>query len=243
MGEFFIPMDGVALAARYSFITNKLRYCGPEHAHYAFLEYLKEPNKKLKEKIKSHITKFEGLYSYLRAIADKNNLDMFDYKVIEAYWLGNKLLDKFNDDDMKDIIMDLTRRGLPESYAKKLIKNIPEGFSPHHSFNVIYVGVGKVTGSVPTNIENINNCLIRTGEIISLSLNTAMIKHRPYIADDKLHNPLERIDEFDYLPEFGLFKPGETVSLHWNFVVGKLNKEQKDNLEKHTSNNVAVLNR
>jgi len=27
----------------------------------------------------------------------KHNLDIFDEKVIEAYWIGNELLDNFND--------------------------------------------------------------------------------------------------------------------------------------------------
>ena len=33
-------MDGIELASRFSYITNTLRYCGPEEAAKAFLAYI-----------------------------------------------------------------------------------------------------------------------------------------------------------------------------------------------------------
>ncbi|MEK6917150.1 MAG: DUF6390 family protein [Nanoarchaeota archaeon] len=234
-------MDSIELVARYSFITNKLRYCGPEESYLKFLEYIKNPNEKLANEIKSYIKRFEGLYPYLQLIAKKHGLDEFDYKVMEAYWLGNELLDKFTETDLKEIIFTLTKRGLPKSYAEKLTKNIPSGMLPHHSFNVIYVGVGKVTGSVKFNLENINNCLIRPGKVVKSKEKTAIIQHRPYRYDKgklELGNPIE--EEFDN--QFNSLKKGDTVSIHWKFIVDKLTEEQYSNLLKYNFKNIQALN-
>jgi hypothetical protein len=234
---------GHELAARYSFITNKLRYCGPHDSYIRFLQYINKKDDGLKKEIRESIERFEGLYPYIFHIAKKHNKDFLDYDVVESYWIGNSLLDSCSEDDLRKIIMHLSERGLPRSYAKKLCNNIPTGMIPHHSFNVIYVGVGKVTGSVPTNIENINNCLIRPGEVVEIRENTALIKHTPYSSDNnRILKSESVIEEFDYLPLLTELQKGDTVSVHWKLVVDKLTAEQKYSLEKYTNINVHAMN-
>jgi hypothetical protein len=236
-------MDPFDIVTRYSFITNKLRYCGPHDSYLEFLEYIKTKDKKLISKIKDQIKKFEGLYPYLELIAKKHDLDPFDEKVIEAYWIGNDLLDSFDEKDLQEMIMALTKRGLPKTYAKKLCDGVPKNMVPHHSFNVVYVGVGKVTGSVEFNIKNINNCLIRHGEVINVGKLTVTLKHRPYVfKDNKIVLGKDVIEEFEYLPEFNNLEVEDIVSIHWNFVVDKLNDDQLINLLKWTLRNIDSLN-
>ncbi|MCM2325975.1 MAG: DUF6390 family protein, partial [Candidatus Woesearchaeota archaeon] len=98
-------MDGITLAAKYSFITNRLKYCGPDDAYKSFLDFIKDKDEKAAEKIRDHITRFEGLYPYLEAIAKKSKRDIFDKEVVEAYWIGNSLLDRFKESDMKKVVM------------------------------------------------------------------------------------------------------------------------------------------
>ena len=159
-------MKGIELAARFSYITNSLRFCGPKKASKQFLQYLSKKNNE--QKVKDSLLKFEGLYPYLSAIAEKNNKDIFDYEVIEAYWIGNKLLDNFTNEDNKTIIKKLMQRGLPKSIGENLINNLPSGLLPHHNFNVMYVGVGRVTGSVETNLQNMDNCRISWGKVLEV---------------------------------------------------------------------------
>jgi len=232
----------LTLATKYSFITNKLRYCGPHDAYLRFLDYVKSKDEHLEHEIKNYITRFEGLYPYLLLIAKKHNLDPFDEKVAEAYWIGNELLDDFDKDDLKELIMLLVKRGLPKSYALKLSENIPENMVPHHSFNVIYVGVGKVTGSVPTNLENINNCLIRPAKIISVKNKSALAQHTPFAYKKNKLVLSQAVEEyFDYLPEFSELKKGDNVSVHWRFIVDKLTVHQLNNLQRYTKNNVSAM--
>jgi hypothetical protein len=234
-------MEGIALAARYSFITNRLRYCGPDDAYKSFLRFIKDKDEVSKELIKDHITRFEGLYPYLEAIAKKSKKDIFDKEVVEAYWIGNSLLDKFRPGDMKKIVMALTRRGLPPSYGKKLCEDIPP-MLPHHSFNVIYVGVGKVTGSVEYNIDNINNCLIRPAEVLEVG-EKIKVRHRPYkFEQGKLVLSAPMDEYYDYEPMFTQLEVEDIVSIHWKFIVDKLDDDALKNLLKYTFKNVLALN-
>ncbi|MBT3720656.1 hypothetical protein HN789_01455 [archaeon] len=236
-------MDPINLIVKYSFITNKLRYCGPHDSYLNFLNYLINPSEELKDKIIDELKRFEGLYPYLQLIAKKTNNHEFSHEVGEAYWLGSKLLDKFDEIDLNELIMSLTKRGLPKSYAEKIANGIPKGMVPHHSFNVIYVGVGKITGSVGFNIENINNCLIRPAEVIEIKEKSVVAKHRPYMFNNNkliLGKPIET--EFDYMPEFVKLEKGEIISIHWNFVVDKLKQKEFSNLVNYTKINVDALN-
>lgn len=233
--------DAIELSARYSFITNKLRYCGPHDSYLDFLKYLKKPSDKNASIIKDRIKRFEGLWPYLELIAKKHGLDPFDYRVVESYWIGNDLLEDFDMEDLKEMIFALTKRGLPRSYAKKLADNIPEGMTPHHSFNVIYVGVGKVTGSVPTNINNMNNCLIRTGTVKEVKGLKATVEHTPY--SEKLVPSKPIVEEFDFLPEYTQIQKGDTVSIHWRFVVEKIKKCHYEALRLYNTRNLNALRR
>ena len=236
-------MDELNLTLKYSFITNKLRYCGPYDSYRDFLDYLLNPSSELKTKIIDELKRFEGLYSYLQLIAVKTSKKEFSHKVGEAYWLGNELLDEFSEADLKKLILNLTKRGLPKSYAEKLVKNIPKGMLPHHSFNVIYVGVGKITGSVGFNIENINNCLIRPAEVIEVKDKVVIAQHRPYkFENNKLTLYTSIKTKFDYMPEFVNLEKGDIISIHWNFVVDKLLQKEFSNLVNYTKINVDALN-
>ena len=59
-------MDPINLIVKYSFITNKLRYCGPHDSYLNFLNYLINPSEELKDKIIDELKRFEGLYPYLQ---------------------------------------------------------------------------------------------------------------------------------------------------------------------------------
>ncbi len=235
-------MDGIELAARFSYITNSLRFCGPEEASQRFLEYI--TNKEYPGKIESLLKKFEGLYPYLSAIAEKSNKNFPDRDVVEAYWIGNQLLDNFNDEDIKKIIKKLMQRGLPKSIGNGLIKNMPSGFVPHHNFNVFYVGVGRTTGSVPTTLKNMDNCMIKHGKVLKILKNKLVVQTSLL---EKEGNELflkNRITKnVSYLREILLgVKKDCYVALHWRFAPVTLTDKQVRNLEEYTKKILDVMN-
>lgn len=85
-------MDGALRCLRYAFGPNRLHLCGPK-ANSDLLNFLIEqkPSKRLTFLLK----KFKTMYPYLKKIADANKIkDPLDERVVEAYWIGNNLLDK-----------------------------------------------------------------------------------------------------------------------------------------------------
>lgn len=246
-------MDGTELAARFSYITNSLGFCGPSKASELFLEYIKNINqgigrKKLEEsrqKVESALKRFEGLLPYLSTIAEKTGKELLDPEVVEAYWLGNELLEKFNDDDIKEIINKLMLRGLPSSIGKELIKNLPSGFFPHHDFNVFYVGVGRTTGSVETTLQNMDNCRISWGRVAEVSKSELIVITQAlkrtgagkfFLGEEEAKNAVYLLE---MLPEV---KKGDIVTLHWGFAPLILKKHQLNNLKKYSKRILDVMN-
>ena len=236
-------MKGIELAARFSYITNSLRFCGPKKASKQFLQYLSKKNNE--QKVKDSLLKFEGLYPYLSAIAEKNNKDIFDYEVIEAYWIGNKLLDNFTNEDNKTIIKKLMQRGLPKSIGENLINNLPSGLLPHHNFNVMYVGVGRVTGSVETNLQNMDNCRISWGKVLEVLQDKLLVQSNLLIKNkNKFELKQNETKTAVYLKQMlpDAMK-NDIVALHWGFAPLILTKEQGGNLDKYTNTILAILNK
>jgi len=222
-------MDGIDLAVRFSYITNKLRFCGPDE-NPLFLDYL--ATKKNPEKVREAFKKFEGLYPYLSAIAEKSRKDFLDSDVVEAYWIGNRLLEKFTPEDMKKIILHLSKRGLTKSMADKLISTMPSGMMPHHNFNVYYVGVGNTSGKVPTTLQNMDNCRISSGKVIDIVHGNLMVKTTS-LAFDGRYSKREDVKTIQYLPEHLDVKKGDSIAIHWGFACVVLDEEQVKNLEKY----------
>jgi hypothetical protein len=232
-------MDATELASRFSFMPNKLKYCGPDGADRILYDHVL--TKRNKAEARKLLMRFEALSLYLRLIAKKNNLDVWDAKVIEAYWIGNQLLDKVNKPDIKELITkEFTKKGLPESVALRLSNNVPKECTPHHSFHVMHIH--SVSGKVKFMYGNIDKCRISWGEIKKIADNLE-VEYMPIIAAEKitlgnLHTKKVKFDK-DFI---GPVKEGDFVAMHWDYAVCKLNKEQKQNLENYTMRNILAIN-
>ncbi|RJQ18157.1 hypothetical protein C4573_00355 [Candidatus Woesearchaeota archaeon] len=236
-------MNGIELAIRFSFITNSLQFCGPHCASDQFMEYVDKKNNE--KDVEDSLKKFEGLYPYLSTIAEKTGKKFTDYEVIEAYWIGNKLLEQFDKEDLKKIIEKLMQRGLPKSMGEKLIKNMPSGFMPHHNFNVFYVGVGNTTGSVPTNLQNMDNCRISWGKVSEV-LTEKVLVQTPVLKKqgNQYYLGKEETKTIVFKPSlFPSIKKGDVIALHWGFACLVLTEEQLSNLKKYTRKIIDVMNK
>ena len=234
---------GLELACKFSSITNRLRYCGPKDAYRDFCLLLKG-KKYDRTKIQEHFRKYEGLYVYLEHIAKKHKKQPFDYEVIESYWLGNELLDPFSKNDIKKIILALVKRGLPKSYADRLIEKMPKTLLPHHSFNVFYVGVGKTTGSVPTNIMTMNKCIVSVGTILKILKEQLLVNFLPLkIENGILVFSKPETQYVEYIHEFlPSLKINDKIAIHWDFACKILSDKEENNIKKYTQKNIDILN-
>lgn len=226
-------MDGLKLCCQFSYVPNKLRYCGPDKADKVLKDYILF--NKNKDKVRNLLKRFEALYPYLELIAEKNRKRPFDYDVVEAYWLGNDLLENINTDDIKKLIKNMTKRGLPAFIAEKLIKKMPAGLLPHHSFHVFFVGVGALTKRLENTVKNMDKCRISWAKAIDR--NTAeyspiSIKNK-FVFGEKQRTKIKG---------FFKIKKQDDIALHWDFAVKKLDKKELAALKKYTLYNIKILN-
>jgi hypothetical protein len=235
-------MDGVALCARFSIATNRLEFCGPRDAAPVLYRAITLGSDL--EAARDSLRKFEALYPYLEAIGAKHALDPFDARVVEAYWIGNELLDAFERSDFLSILEALTRRGLPRSTAARLREHLPDRPIPHHVFHVSYVGVGEVTGHVETTLANMERCRTGWANVVSHDGKTLVLDRSTLVLSSgrlAIRGPERAVLAYDpaILPDLS---EGSTVALHWNHPAYRLSLAQASALERYTERSLAAAN-
>lgn len=230
-------MKGLKRAIAYSLKPHELDLCGPQcfdDSKMILKEYLL--GKKYPEKvIRGLLDEFHGSSGYYRLIARSNGIkDYFDERIIEAYWIGNKLLDKVKTDDLKGVILsDFVRPDLlTKEKALKIIKKIPKGVVPHHSFHVFFVG--SITGRAKITDKVKDVCKTSWGKVIEIDFEKNKLKVRT----QKLF-PKKRVElwidwDREILPKI---KKGDDITYHWNRASEKLAQAQLKNLIKYTIKN------
>jgi len=235
-------MDGVALCARFSIATNRLQFCGPSDAEPALYRTITRGRDR--ELARVALSRFEALYPYLVAIGAKHSLDPFDERVVEAYWLGNSLLDGFTAEEFRRLLLALNRRGLPRSTTERLTSHLPGRPIPHHAFHVTFVGVGEVTGHVETTLANMEACRPGLGEVTGKDAEFLSVERHPLrLVHGKLGlGPAARSRvRYDPLILPGL-EVGDRVALHWDHPALVLTKSQAEALTRYTEESLAAAN-
>jgi len=235
-------MDGVQLGARFSIATNRLNYCGPADAAPVLYGAITE-GKEL-SKAGQALSGFEALVPYLEAIARKHGKNPLDYDVVEAYWIGNRLLEAFDRADFRDLLVALTRRGLPRSAAARLTQHLPERPIPHHMFHVGFVGVGTVTGHVPTTLANMEACRPAWARVLEVQSDTLRVE-RPSLTVERgrlaIGRPEPSSVRYDprVLPDVAL---GSAVAVHWGWPATLLSADQESALREWTQRSLDAAN-
>jgi hypothetical protein len=235
-------MNGVQLGARFSIATNRLQYCGPAEA--APLLYRAITSESGHPEAARALQGFEALMPYLELIGTKHGRDPLEREVVEAYWIGNSLLDTFDRDDFLRLLEALILRGLPRSIANRLGETLPAHPLPHHLFHVAFVGVGNVTGHVPTTLSNMEACRPGWAEVVEV--HDAHLRLRgPLLAlqgpNVGWSPPVER--ELRYDPRVILDpSPGDTVAVHWGWPALILTEAQRRAIEHYSRRSIDEAN-
>ena len=233
-------MDGLLRCSRYAFGPNRLHYCGPDANHEIF-SYIKEGSSD--PGLEIILRAFRTMYPYLLHIAQSNYIqDPFSDRVVEAYWIGNELLDTI---DKKKFYRHLLEDQKIEKQvglkAFGFLKNkIRQGAVPHHSFHVL--NVWRRTGHVNREhtFESVDQCRVSWGTISSIDGPFITVKIQPLIYSGKKLSLGEAISKtitrnLDAVAEIDELKIGDIVTIHWGVVCEKISEQQALMLKKYTN--------
>ena len=240
-------LDGILRCSRYAFGPNRLHYCGPDKSS-EIKDYIDDEVSD--GGLTQLLTQFETLYHYLVHIATANHIhNPLDPRVVEAYWIGNSLLDAVA---KKDFYLHL-KDGL--SLQDKLgAKNfslveakVEQGAVPHHSFHVL--DVWKRTGHVERDhtLESMDACRISWGTVVSAIGPFITVSSEPllYVGGKlmlgaPIPRKLTRLLEAEY--DIEQLKVGDIVSIHWDVICEILTPRQVASLRKYTERHIALAN-
>lgn len=235
---------GLVMAASYSMRPNELGNCGVKDAFKTLHDFVLNPDAFNEADIRRLLETFEFASSYYRVIATANNIeDIFDEKAVEAYWIGNSLLEQVNIDELRLAIeKDLTRdRWTKGKIEKELHLIAPNNVRAHHSMSALYYI--KKPNMTPAMKTHFDECRVGWGEITSVHEEDVEVLHRPLVFDMQ-----KKIDlawpEKKFICKGFLRQPkiGQIASFHLNYGIQILSTEQEKNLSRVTGLNIAAFN-
>lgn len=231
--------NGLNFCAKYAFKPNQLKYCGPSNERTLF-EYASTGT--VDQGLIELLEGFETMYPYLRLIARANAIrDPFDKRVVEAYWIGNELLNKV---EMNELYMGLLddhhlKKRLKIKYLNELLFKIPLGAKPHHSFHVLNIFIRTGKNQIKHTLSSMEKCLISSGQVkrierglrgekLIVEKESVGYKNGSFL----IKKEIKRVDyKFKDQGLVDNIKAGDKVALHWDFVCDKLNSRQAKRLE------------
>jgi Family of unknown function (DUF6390) len=223
-----VSTQGALLFARYAYPPNELGYCGPADAGGML-------RAEAADEIERRARGFEGAWSYLEFIAASAGVaDPLDPRVVEAYWIGNDLLDRV---DPGALVDRLRQRFVGQSGGTW--RDAGKRARAHHSFQVFEVypwaGLLAATGN-PTAVSVLDQCRIRTGRVVRVDGESATVRSRPLVWDGSALAPgAERDDPARWSAGgralIGAPSPGDLVAVHWDWICDVLSAEQGGRIE------------
>jgi hypothetical protein len=238
---------GPLLFARYAYPPNALGLCGAEESR-TLLEYgtAKESDGGLVELAQA----FEGAWPYLVLIAGANGIrDPLDPRVVEAYWVGNSLLDGVSAHTLARHVEERFKGRVGRSW-ERIVDAVAAGAVPHHTFHVfaVYPWLGLLrSGDVAQPLSVLDRCRITPALVEATDGDSATVLAPALRWDGQALRlgPWERRGvrfEDDRL-RFVMPKAGDWVSLHWDFVCDRLTEVQASALLRANERALAAVNR
>ncbi|MCC7105586.1 MAG: hypothetical protein IT307_10620 [Chloroflexi bacterium] len=236
-------LQGCVRFIRYGFMPNRLRYCGGDD-NRALFEYGIEQASD--GGLPPLLRRFTGAYPYLQLIARANHLpDPLDDRVVEAYWLGNELLERVEVRQLYDALLERYAKQLQGRTRELVLGKAPAGARPHHSFHVL--DVHSRVGELGQDMSTLDNCRVSWGRVIRLEGAEVVVERQPLIlADGKLalgaarqERLLRQLDGRGFADDA---RPGDWVTTHWGWVCEVISERQRRSLERYSLHHLSIAN-
>jgi Family of unknown function (DUF6390) len=230
---------GPALFSRYAFPPNVLGYCGPDGEDWIdTMSAVGSPRALMRV-----LRMFEGAYPYLELIGGCHGLDPLDRNVVEAYWIGNELLDGVDRMTWGNSLDERFRART--AVWSPLETSIAPG-RPNHAFHVfcVYPWVGLLrTGHTDQALTVLDRCRIRWGSVVEVTPGSLAVRSCPLTWDGRLlalGDPI--VEEVVWGAGRATLRPGDVVSMHWDYACDRLTPSQLGRLRSETTRHLAIVN-
>ncbi len=239
--------SGAVRFARYAYPPNHLGYCGPSDPQ-ALLGAASSGGGL--QELTALAPRFEGAWPYLRLIAAGSGIeDPLDLRVVSAYWLGSPLLGRIPPRLLLSSLDDRFEQRARADFAAIAGAALAGGVA-HHSFHVfaVYPWLGLLRhGMEGPPLEVLDRCRIRSGKVVAVEGDSVLVRNRVLeFLGERLVLGAERTE----LARWGAgglslvrdLRPGDTVSLHWDWVCDRLSALEERRLTAITERNLRAVN-
>lgn len=243
------PVPGPVRFARYAYGPNRLGYCGPDGAEELFEQATVGRDERA---LRALAEQFEGAWPYLELIARANDIaDPLDARVVEAYWLGNALLERVTPALLGRSLEGRFRPRLrPEGWRWLSTKPL-DGAAPVHAFHVldVFPRVGLLrSGALDRVVETIDSCRIRWGRVLERDGDWLVVSTVPLaLVDGRLELGPARPERirgwWDGTGFIDSPDPGDVVSIHWDWACERLDARRLGALVRWTRRELELANR
>ena len=236
-------LAGTLRFARYAFMPNKLTYCGGDD-NRALFDYTVAGV--TDGGLNQLLRRFTGALPYLQLIARANEIqDPFDPRVVEAYWIGNELLDRVEVRQLYDQLLERFGKQLQGRTRDLVLGKAPAGARPHHSFHVL--DVHSRVGELENSLATMDSCRVSWGKVISAEGAELVVDRQPLgLVERKLTLlPAQKTRVVRQLEGHGFADsagPGDWVALHWGWVCEPLSDSARAALERYTNYHLTLAN-
>ncbi|MEJ7802094.1 MAG: DUF6390 family protein [Candidatus Limnocylindria bacterium] len=237
------PLAGTLRFIRYAFMPNRLQYCGGDD-NRTLLQYATagatDPD------LTPMLRRFTGAMPYLELIARANGIaDPFDARVVEAYWIGNGLLEKVEVRQLYDDMVARFGSRLTGRMREIVLGKAPAGARPHHTFHVL--DIHSRVGELAHSMETLDGCRVSWGRVVRVEGAEVIVDRPPLelregrlvLGTDVRERALRQVDGQGFADAAAV---GNWVSLHWGWVCEVLTDAERAALEKWTRHHLSVAN-
>jgi hypothetical protein len=241
-------IPGPTLFVRYAFPPNYHGACGPPD-HQALFQY--GAARVVDEGVRELARQFAGAWPYLELIAQATGIgDPLDRRVVEAYWVGNGLLERVGVRPLGDSMEDRFRAKTGRHFGR-VADAVLAGGMPHHSYHVfcIYPWVGLLGDDrrYEQALMVLDRCRIRWGQVQQVRADQLVVQSQPLLFDEGrlfLGPPIVETVErtLDGVGLVSQFNVGDWVSMHWEWVCDRLGPRQLAALRHYTRMHLDVVN-
>jgi hypothetical protein len=236
------------LFARFAYPPNALGYCGPDDSSALIGHTSAEESG---PDLAALARQFAGAWPYLELIAASCGCpDPLDATVVEAYWLGNRLLNRV---DPRIFAAHLSERF--EARAGRGFDDLATlallGAVPHHNFHVFgvypWVGLLRAGSAAAEPLRVLDSCRVRWGRVVAVHNGVAEVCGQALEWNGRaLALAPPRIEAVLCATADGalvrVIRPGDVVAMHWDWICEVLDARRMDALRRVTARTLQMTN-